>query len=67
MEASWKTNGPMQRKPMRRSDGSEEENESVQTVEEESADVERAVPDVGNEPIERDGRQDEPDSPIFEE
>ena len=56
------------RQPLRRDDNSHEKNESLQTVEkEESADIERDVPDVDNEPIERDGREETPSSPIFEE
>lgn len=67
MEADRKTDESTPRKPMRRSDGPEEKNQSVQTVVEEPDDIERDVPDVENEPIERDGRRDEPEAPIFEE
>jgi hypothetical protein len=67
MEDGWKEQGLAPRKPMRRRDGPQAENESVQSVEEEPADVERDVPDVENEPVEGDGGQDEPEAPIFEE
>ena len=60
------TAGRTPRKPMQRNDP-EPENESLQIVEQESADIERDVPEIENEPIERNGRQDKPDPPIFEE
>ena len=53
---------------MRRGDDAAEENQSLQTAQEEEAcDVERDIPDIANEPVERDGREAKSDPPIFEE
>ena len=67
MRTGVTTDGRGPRKPLRRNDNAQEENESLQSIEEQSADIERDVPDVENEPIERDGRREEPEAPIFEE
>ena len=53
---------------MRRGDDAEEENQSMQTAQEEdAADIEQDLPDIANEPVERDGGEAKSDPPIFEE
>jgi len=53
---------------MRRGDDATEENQSLQTAQEEEAcDVERDVPDIANEPVERDGGEQNSEPPINKE
>jgi hypothetical protein len=68
METDKTTLGPRTGKPLRRGGDAEEENQSLQTAQEEdAADIEQDVPDVENEPVERDAGEEKPDTPIFEE
>jgi hypothetical protein len=68
METDNRTLGPRTGKPLRRGGDAEEENQSLQTAQEEdAADIEQDIPDVENEPVERDGGEEKPDPPIFEE
>ena len=59
--------GQPPKKPARPSSYSEGENESPQLIENEPVDMERDVPEEDNEPVEREERQEKPDTPIFEE
>jgi hypothetical protein len=43
------------------------EDRSMQSAEEEQADIERDIANVENESVERDGAADKPEPPIFEE
>ena len=53
---------------MRRGDDATEENQSLQTAQEEEAcDVERDVPDIANELVERDGGEQNSEPPINKE
>ncbi|WP_363352137.1 hypothetical protein [Methylocystis echinoides] len=54
------------RKPKRPSAYSEGEDEAAKLVETEMTDVERELPETGNEPVEQ-VETDETESPIFEE
>lgn len=68
METDKRTLGPRTGNPMRRGGDAEEENQSLQTAQEEdAADIEQDVPDVANKPVERDGGEEKPYTPIFEE
>ncbi len=68
METDKRTLGPRTGNPMRRGDDAEEKNQSLQTAQEEdAADIEQDVPDIANEPVERDSGEQRPDPPIFEE
>ena len=68
MESDKRTPGPRTGKPMRRGGDAQEENQSVQTAQEEdAADIEQDLPDIANEPVERDGGEGKSDPPIFEE
>ena len=59
---------PRTGQPMRRGDDATEENQSLQTAQEEEAcDVERDVPDIANEPVERDGGEQNSEPPINKE
>jgi hypothetical protein len=42
-------------------------NPCKQRREEDAADIEQDVPDIANEPVERDSGEQRPDPPIFEE
>ena len=55
------------KKPVRPVTYSEDENESPRELEEEPVEVEHEVPATENAPIERDGREERPDPPFFEE
>jgi hypothetical protein len=63
-EATTVMRGP--RKPKRTGAYSEGEDEAPKLVETEMADMERELPEIGNEPIEQ-VETDETESPIFEE
>lgn len=63
-EATTVMRGP--RKPKRPSAYSEGEDEAPKLIETEMADVERELPETGNEPVEQ-VETDETESPIFEE
>ena len=53
---------------MRRGEDAAEENQSLQRApEEDAADIEQDLPEIADEPIERDSGEEGPDPPIFEE
>jgi len=68
METDKRGLGPRTGNPMRRGEDAAEENQSLQRApEEDAADIEQDLPEIADEPIERDSGEEGPDPPIFEE